>query len=358
MKTNLFKIITIPSLFFTFFVSLISCNNFQNESTNLDNNDDKIDDQESNNTNKILIAYFSRSGENYNVGNVDKGNTEIIADIIKEEINAETFKIERVTPYPTNYSETLEEVRNEAVTRPELASTIDITSYTHIFLGYPIWNADLPMPVYTFLESNDWSSKVVIPFNTHEGSGQASTISTLRSKCDGADVLNGLAIRGSETRNNYEGTKEIVLNWLSSMDFLNNEDDISINDFNNVSVNFASNPNNQEKEIAFTYMKMQQALIDKDMNTLEEIIDDSKTFTHMSGLTQTKDEFLKEVSDGTLNYFESKLTEVEISIISNLATIRGKNTLTANAYGSYGTWTLNINATFKGINNNRILVNN
>ena len=173
------------------------------------------------NTTKTLVAYFSRAGENYNVGNVEKGNTNIVADMIAEETNADTFEIARSTPYPESYEECTEEAKQEqnANARPTITATIDnFDDYDVIFIGYPIWWGDMPMPVYTFLESYDFSGKTVIPFCTHEGSGLSSTESSIASTCAGANVLEGLSITGSTAQNEPDTTKQTVDEWLGKLD--------------------------------------------------------------------------------------------------------------------------------------------
>ena len=92
----------------------------------------------------ILIAYFSRADENYGVGVIEKGNTEIIAEMIAEETGGELFHIERSTPYPADYDECTDEAKKEQEenARPELASELEsIEAYNTIFIGYPIWLA-------------------------------------------------------------------------------------------------------------------------------------------------------------------------------------------------------------------------
>ena len=108
---------------------------------------------------KVLVAFFSRADENYDVGYIEKGNTHIIADMIAEEVGADSFEIVRVTPYPEEYKACTDEAKEEqnANARPELAARVDnFGDYDTIFLGYPIWSGDMPMPVYTFLESYDF----------------------------------------------------------------------------------------------------------------------------------------------------------------------------------------------------------
>ena len=173
---------------------------------------------------KILIAYFSRADENYNVGTVSVGNTEIMAGFIKDYLGdrADTFKIEEVNSYPSSYEEcktrATEELNSNA--RPEFKSAIslNIDNYDTIFIGYPIWWGDVPMIINTFLEKYDFSGKTIIPFNTHEGSGNAGTFSSIKSKMSSSKVnTNGLAIRGTEARK--ESSRDTVDNWLKGLGY-------------------------------------------------------------------------------------------------------------------------------------------
>ncbi len=167
-----------------------------------------------------LVAYFSHTGENYEVGVIEKGNTHIIADLIAEETGADLFEITTVNPYPDTYDECTDVAKQEQNdnARPELADLPEnLDGYDTIFLGYPIWWGDLPMAVYTFLESYDFSGKTVIPFCTHGGSGLAGTEETIEDICSGATVLDGLAIRGSTAQNEQEQAKASVTEWLDEL---------------------------------------------------------------------------------------------------------------------------------------------
>ena len=175
----------------------------------------------SENESKILVAFFSRADENYGVGVIEKGNTHIIADMIAEEMNADTFEIVRVTPYPEAYNDCTDEAQEEksANARPELTAAVEnFDDYDIIFLGYPNWWGDMPMPVYTFVESYDFSGKTVIPFCTHAGSGLSGTVRTLQDKLENADVLDGFEIAGTTAQNNQDEAKEAVLSWLDKLD--------------------------------------------------------------------------------------------------------------------------------------------
>ena len=171
---------------------------------------------------KTLIVFFSRTGENYNVGTISTGNTAIVAELIAESTGADLFKIVPVVPYPDNYNDCLtvatQEQRDNA--RPEYVGEVENwADYDTVFFGYPIWWGDLPMIAYTFLEGHDWSGKTVIPFNTHEGSGQGGTQRTVDSLCAGATVLNGLAIQGKTAQNNRDAAQKSVNDWLDGLGF-------------------------------------------------------------------------------------------------------------------------------------------
>ena len=165
-----------------------------------------------------LIAFFSRADENYSVGYIEKGNTHIIAEMISSYTGGELFHIERSTPYPAKYDDCTDEAKREQSNnaRPALKENIDISGYDVIYLGYPNWWGDMPMPVYTFIESHNWEGKTVIPFCTHAGSGLSNTVSTLRSKLTGATVKNGLSIAGTTAQNNRTAANNAVYDFLSS----------------------------------------------------------------------------------------------------------------------------------------------
>lgn len=173
------------------------------------------------NTKKILVAFFSRAGENYAVGHIEQGNTHIVAELIASATGGTLFRIEPATPYPDDYRACTEVAQREkrSKARPVLVGDIAAEEYDVIFLGYPNWWGDLPMCVYTFLEQHDWQGKVVIPFCTHEGSGLSDTENRLQEACRGASVLNGLAVRGSVAQNEREKVRKQVLEWLKRLKY-------------------------------------------------------------------------------------------------------------------------------------------
>lgn len=135
-----------------------------------------------------------------------------------DETGGDLFEIETVQKYPGTHEELLEfayeELQDDA--RPELSTQIEnLDDYDTIFLGYPNWNEDLPMPMYTFLEEYDLSGKTIIPFTTHGGSGFASTIQTIESLQPNATVNeNGLSI----SRNSVADAKSDVVDWVNDLE--------------------------------------------------------------------------------------------------------------------------------------------
>ena len=167
---------------------------------------------------KTLIAFFSRADENYFGGAmryVKVGNTEIVAGIMKELTNADTFKIEMKEPYSRAYMTCIEEAKKDlrAKARPELVSMPEsIDEYDTVILAYPNYWGTMPMAVFTFLEAFDFTGKTILPLCTNEGSGMGGSERDIKKTCPGADVKAGLPITGSQAAN----SKTSVQKWLSA----------------------------------------------------------------------------------------------------------------------------------------------
>lgn len=171
----------------------------------------------------ILVAYFSLAGEQYNVGVIEEGNTSIIAHMIAEQTGADLFEIEAVTPYSETHSELLDVSRQEMAdnARPEIAGTVDnMADYDTVFIGYPNWWGDMPMIVYNFMESYDFSGKTIVPFCTHGGSGLSGTERTIAGICPDALMTDGFAISGETAQNDREASLERVSEWLKECGFI------------------------------------------------------------------------------------------------------------------------------------------
>ena len=168
----------------------------------------------------MLVTYFSHAGENYSVGVVEEGNTSKLAKVIAEQTGADLFEIVPVVDYPHSYDECLEvataEQREGA--RPEYVGDVENwDQYDTIFIGYPIWWGEIPNIVYTFMENHDFAGKTVIPFNTHEGSGQSHSQRDIESTLPDATVLQGLAVRGATAQNDADATAKAVSDWLDGL---------------------------------------------------------------------------------------------------------------------------------------------
>lgn len=170
---------------------------------------------------KSLIAYYSRKGNNYvggSIVNLPIGNTAVIANKIQKLTGTDLFEIETVKAYPEDYTETTNVAQDEKRTnsRPELTETVEnMDSYDVIYLGYPNWWGTMPMAIFTFLESYDFSGKTIVPYCTHEGSGMGSSERDIKKLCPDAKVAAGLSIIGG----NVQRADKDVANWLKRLNF-------------------------------------------------------------------------------------------------------------------------------------------
>ena len=210
-----------------------------NEIENMSNEDNTILNKENtvntdnntkvSNNGKTLVAYFSlpentgtaREDSTVTVNGERLGNTQYVANLIKEHTRADVFRIESVKQYNTEDHQALiddaqEEQRQNA--RPEIKNKINnFDDYDTIFIGYPIWWSDLPQILYTFLESYDFTGKNVYLFSTNGGSGLSGTVSTITNKLSGANV-NSNAFKLH--RNDMEDAPEEVETWLKQIDII------------------------------------------------------------------------------------------------------------------------------------------
>lgn len=171
----------------------------------------------------VLVMYFSRTGEQYDVGVIEKGNTAIVAEMIAEATGADTFEVLPADDhYPMTYKELtdvgLQEQRDHA--RPAFAGELpDFDRYDTIFIGSPVWWGDWPMIMYTVFESTELSGKTLIPFSTHAGSGLSGFDRSLASAFPGCTVGTGLAVEGTDAQNRQDSVRENVNRWLEGLGF-------------------------------------------------------------------------------------------------------------------------------------------
>ena len=170
-----------------------------------------------------LVLYFSRTGEQYVVGVIDKGNTAIVAEMIAEQTGADLFEVLPAEDhYPMTYDELTEvakQEQNENARPAYSGKQPDLSVYSTIFIGAPVWWGDWPMIMYTVFENNDFSGKTLIPFSTHEGSGLSGFDKKLQDACPDATVGKGLAVQGNDAQNNQESVKETVGSWLAEIGY-------------------------------------------------------------------------------------------------------------------------------------------
>ena len=160
---------------------------------------------------KALIIYFSRADENYAVGYIDKGNTEIVAEYVQELTGADMFKVEPLVPYAADYVTCIKEAKNRIGNAPIKEKMTDVSVYDTVFVMSPIYWGTYAPEMETALEGLDFSGKTVRVISTHEGSGLGSMVSDVKRLCKGADVRNnGLAIRGTLAK----CSKKTIAEWL------------------------------------------------------------------------------------------------------------------------------------------------
>lgn len=154
---------------------------------------------------RTLVVYFSETG-----------NTQKLAKEISDQVGGDFKRIETVVPYPSG-SELFDytEAERDNDERPELKELdMNKEDYDTIFVGYPIWWYTLPMPLYTFFDEYDFSGKTIIPFNTHNGSGDGGTYSSIQQFEPEATVLDGIAISQNDIDQDLAGEVE---DWLKEL---------------------------------------------------------------------------------------------------------------------------------------------
>jgi flavodoxin len=165
---------------------------------------------------RILLAYFSRPGENYYYGGrrvLRVGNTEVLARMISARLDCDVHRIQAVDRYPSDYEQAVRRnVREQdADARPAISNPLaSIDAYDTILLAGPIWNVRAPMIMTTFAESYDFSGKIVHPVTTHAMSGLGTTPDDYARSFRGARVGRGLAVRGEKARSSHAD----VDSWL------------------------------------------------------------------------------------------------------------------------------------------------
>ena len=176
---------------------------------------------ESNSKKTTLIVFFSYVGETENVGKVKEGNNAFLAYHIGKYTDADIFRLEDPTQYPDNLKDMKRVVQNMqyAQKRPRSSKPYpNLNPYDKIFLIYPIWNKDIPLVFYSFLENNEFVGKTVIPLCSQESSGICGTYEKIKLLLEEANVIvTDFCMKGKEARN--PEAQEKIEEWLKSLGY-------------------------------------------------------------------------------------------------------------------------------------------
>lgn len=173
--------------------------------------------QQMNISGKALVVFFSHAGDNYSVGNIEVGNTKIVADYISAYTGADQFELVTHKYDGMAYTPLTELAKQEQRDGelPEFEGSVDVSKYETVFIGGPVWWGTYPQVMFTFFKQYDLNGKTLIPFTTHEGSGLGRCADDLRAAYPNATVTDGFAIYGHGVR---EG-KDRVEKWLRKLGF-------------------------------------------------------------------------------------------------------------------------------------------
>ena len=184
------------------------------------NGQSKQEVKPSNNTamSKSIVIFFSHAGDNYSVGNIEVGNTKIVADYISEIAGADQFEIVTHKYDGMAYTPLInlaKEEANNGELPPYEGDAPDLSQYDTVFIGGPVWWGTYPQVMFTLFHDINLDGKTVVPFTTHEGSGLASCVSDVKSAFPKAKVTQGFSIYGHEVRSG----KAKVEKWLEGLGY-------------------------------------------------------------------------------------------------------------------------------------------
>ena len=170
----------------------------------------------SQNMSKSIVIFFSHAGDNYSVGNIEVGNTKIVADYISEIKGADQFEIVTHKYDGMAYTPLInlaKEEANKGELPPYEGTAPDLSQYDTVFIGGPVWWGTYPQVMFTLFKDINLDGKTVIPFTTHEGSGLASCANDVKKAFPKAKVTGEFSIYGHEVR----GGKAKVERWLKGL---------------------------------------------------------------------------------------------------------------------------------------------
>ena len=170
------------------------------------------------NMSKSIVIFFSHAGDNYAVGDIEVGNTKIVADYISELTGAAQFEIVTHKYDGMGYNPLIKLAKEEANNGelpPYEGKAPDLSQYDTVFIGGPVWWGTYPQVMFTLFKDINLDGKTVYPFTTHEGSGLANCVDDVKKAFPGADVQKGFSIYGHEVRTG----KKSVENWLKGLGY-------------------------------------------------------------------------------------------------------------------------------------------
>jgi len=179
-------------------------------------NKQEVKSSNKNNMSKSIVIFFSHAGDNYSVGNIEVGNTKIVADYITEIKGADQFEIITHKYDGMAYTPLInlaKEEANKGELPPYEGTAPDLNQYDTVFIGGPVWWGTYPQVMFTLFKDINLDGKTVIPFTTHEGSGLASCASDVKKAFPKAKVTGEFSIYGHEVRTG----RAKVEKWLKSL---------------------------------------------------------------------------------------------------------------------------------------------
>ena len=171
-----------------------------------------------NNMGKSIVIFFSHAGDNYSVGNIEVGNTKIVADYISELTGADQFEIVTHKYDGMAYNPLIELAKveaNKGELPPYEGTAPDLSKYDTVFIGGPVWWGTYPQVMFTLFKDINLDGKTIYPFTTHEGSGLASCVSDVKKAFPKANVQRGFSIYGHEVRSG----KATVEKWMKGIGY-------------------------------------------------------------------------------------------------------------------------------------------
>ena len=201
-------------------LTFAGCGNAQNKQEVKSSNNTKMN---------AIVIFFSHAGDNYSVGNIEVGNTKIVADYISELTGADQYEIVTHKYDGMAYTPLIKLAQDEA-NRGELppyeGAAPDLSQYDTVFIGGPVWWGTYPQVMFTLFRDINLDGKTVIPFTTHEGSGLANCVSDVKKAFPKAKVTKGFDLYGHEVqadrdRSGANGTsgsgKAKVEKWIKGL---------------------------------------------------------------------------------------------------------------------------------------------